>query len=380
MPKMFDSLQTAVEDLDIFIDADDDYDAVETDLEIQEAEAELSALEDLDKTISDLDNLSGAIEKYGISPSLVAFADKGGLLSSAALLPSLESVGTESYGSDHTESVAAMESIGEKIKEMAAAFIGKISAAGQKVYSAVMGFFKGIYTKVSGMLGRSSKAEETTTELKAGVTYGIAAAAVAALVMLPGAIATVVSVKAGMGKTTLEATKIVLKGALGKIGKIPGATLSLARSGAVKVGKAAVETKTATLKALGWSKSKLVDILKKCADAFRPGGILAKAAATTLNWIKSLVGSVQTGAKAVGSAVKTGSGKVAAGAKAVGETLSQKFSIWRASVGISLRFCWSMLRSVAGSIWSMITRAVSSVSAGFKGFTSGVKGGASAAA
>lgn len=373
----------------------EEFDPAEVDQMIQDAEAEIDSLEELDTTITDLDSLSGAIEAHGMSQSLIAFADHGGLLSSAAILPSVEAFGETAIAADDAQAVASVESIGEKIKELAAAFIGKISEAGQKIFSAVTGFFKGIYNKAATLLGRTQGAEETSSEVKSGMNYAVASAGLAALVAIPAVIASVVARKNlgaefGVKITSLQAVKDMLSGGLTKLGKVPGMAFSVGRNGAVKVAAKAGEAKTATLKALGWSKGKLTELLKKCADMFRPGGALFKAANSTWTWIKGLGTSIKAGvtkaaAKAAGAgaaakdavksgagkakdAAKAGAGKVAAGAKAAGGSLRSAFGVWRAGVRASISFCWSMLRSVAGSIWSLINRCVASVSAGFKGF------------
>lgn len=122
------------EDLDDEIFSIDDL-AVEGLLRTNELLKEGNEIRDLLTTISELQSLHESIRVNGLTPSLLQFANTGNVLSSTILsIPSLESMSVEYTDSERD---AALEGIGDKIKDLVLATIARIKAFFGKIISTI---------------------------------------------------------------------------------------------------------------------------------------------------------------------------------------------------------------------------------------------------
>ena len=110
----------------------------EATFDLVELESEISGLESLCMDAVGLDALHGAMESHGLSRSLLAFADRDKLLSTAiTTIPSLESMGSD-FGVYEPETVASMEGVMDAIKNTVAKVTSKAAEVAGKVKDVVV--------------------------------------------------------------------------------------------------------------------------------------------------------------------------------------------------------------------------------------------------
>lgn len=287
----------------------------EADDMVEDAVRDDAEIEALAMEIDMLDSSAVAIEQFGMNPTAMAIMQTTGLLNGTAL----ESIGLESCNyvdGKHDESLVALEALGEKIKETAAKWAGKILGFAKKIKDGVVVVLEKIWEKISSAVSALSSAVWDKTKAAAAVVKAHPYKTILAVIATIGAVAGVITLFGGMPAVTAGAAAMrtwfggIVTKLNGAVAKFPFASIksSLNAAGtkivttvrgagsAVSggVSKAAGAVKGASVSALGWSQTAV-----KSA-----GGQLKTAYNAALSGSKALGTRVTKLGTAAGSAVK----------------------------------------------------------------------------
>ena len=202
-------------------DSDDGTDLPEDDsVVIDDIDDEVEGVESLQMQIEHLQNLYSAIEQFGISPGMMQVADRDGLLSSTFSMIAATETLAGPYSPTASTSVAALEGIGEAIKNKVTEWAVKAGSAAKSLAVKAGHLLSTAASKVADLgrwvgsktwnatkaLGRTVKAHPYKTAAIVVGTIVAVAAVVALCVAFPAAPAAVVG-WFGKIKTALASIK-----------------------------------------------------------------------------------------------------------------------------------------------------------------------------
>ena len=360
---------------------------------VEDVEEEIQGVESLGNEIEHLANLAYAIETYGISPALMQFADRDGLLSSTFIqIPATESM-LGAYRPDSPTSTTALEgltlALESKVSEWAAKAGGAAKSmavkAGGLIKRAIVGAAN-LAKWVGSKTWDAAKATGRTIKAHPYKTIAIvlaAIAAVAGVIALCWTFPTQASaVGAWFGK--IKSACAAIKWPFGKVEvemlKISGPSDAIngtfkwvapeaADSGIISsqvVGK---------IGALGWTRNAAVSAARSLGSVL---GRVGTAVAGTGSKISSAgsTAAAYVGKKAVsgagalaGASFKTGYAVGSTAAKVLGggattqevTGLSVGIYSWLRFVSFAVKLTWTLLRKVVMAGVNLVKSAISKV-------------------
>lgn len=324
------------------LDEDDDDEELEEALEsIEDDYAALESLDEQTVAIENLLTLRETIATHGMSTSLLAYADPDGYLASKSLVPACESF-TGTYKADSASSEAALEALGETIKESVGGFVKKAWDTLTGFVTKITGAAKSLVSKFTGLFKKAEGAE--ATEVEHGVSPVAATAAVASLTAIAAVVLAVTKLpipKQVAAAPTYKA-KVVAYVKNVKIAKPLGKYFRGLQSKATAKAGAAKDFVVGKYK---WTKAALADLLRKVIALFKDGGAINSAAKTLYSW--------------AGTAFKAVRGAVGTGVRAV-------FGAVRFAITKTAGLLWGAVKSTAGWIWKVLKGVTGAFSRGYK--------------
>jgi len=307
---------------------------------------DMNELTQMSSTIDDLEQLGSTIEMYGVTPSLMVFANRDQLLSSAIpAFRACESM-TGSFIPTSTESLAALEGVLGATKEMIASFFKKawdvLTIAGEKIVD----FCKFGYEKVAQAASwTKDKVFNAAKALKEKIVAHPIASVLTAVALAATIGAVVVSIW-GPLPMSMEAlgawkTSILAKvnSGLGSAGR---GVVSVGKKGLSWTKKGLTTVKEGTGSALGYTKESFNKVVDGARASFADGGTMQKSG----TWVASKSKELYEATKAGGEAA------LKAGRVALGFLVNITHSLWSFVSGGSMSMitsCLSAFRKLFGT-------------------------------
>lgn len=333
LESLSDKVDQAVDEItennaQLSMDFEDDSE-METALEALDDDA--TSFEDLDAPAAALENLLAlrdTIATHGMSTSLLAYADADGYLASKSLVPAFESF-NGTYKPDSQNSTAALEALGETIKEGVTNFVKKAWDVITGFVGKITGVIKALLAKFTGLF---KKVEAGSGEAEHSVSPAAVGAAIATVVAVVGVVAAIckLPVPKQVAAAKTYRAKVVAYVKNVKIAKPLKAQFKALKTNVA--GKATAAKDFVKGKAV-WTKNAVVDAFKKVIALFKDGGAVNGAVKSAYRWASEAFKSVRTnigiGARAVFGAVKSA-------------------ATW------IVRLLWGAVRGVATFVWSTL--------------------------
>lgn len=359
---------------DIHVDEEPEDEVVDVD----DLDAEVEGTERLGLEIEHLMNLAGAIEQYGISPGMMAVADRDGLLSSTFhVIPATESMAGP-YRPESATSVAALEGVISAAKSKVAEYAAKAGSLATSLATKGFGLLKslvgGAAHLASTVASKTWNAVKATGAMIKAHPYKTAAIVIAAIAAVAGVFGLMAAFPTSAAAVTGWFTRI--RTALTSI-KFPTGSIKTAFTSQGKLNAAWVSEANymglmgqagpmvaRPLNALGWTKAAVMGAPKSLGAAL--SSVMA-ALAKIPGALRRAPGLVMAAGKAlpggIGNKVGEAAWKVAVASanhpKLVGTATS---FAGMALVGFVIKLVWMLLKNVVLSGYRMVKSMVTRVS------------------
>lgn len=266
----------------------------EASCDLHEDHAHITDLRDMSDTAGELESLQASIEAFGVSKSLLSFANKGGYL--AAAIPAIAACEALADGAapGSPEAQAALEGIVEKTKEVAGAWFKKawdiVTGLGDKIVEfSVAAYHKA--AEAAAWVGQ--KTFDAAKAAKDIIVAHPVATAFAALAFITAG----TTLMMGMWGEALPATAAEFSAWVAKQGtKVADLTKSGWSKVATHGGRIASSVKKGTGDALEYTGKKFGELTEAVKNTFKEGGKVNEFG----KWMKTKSGEIMEKLKTLG--------------------------------------------------------------------------------